>query len=264
MDQIEGEICILKRKYSSIRKKSNKWKLREIDSEIDYIVINNEYYLLSDLIKRKKLKKSPILAKKIFSLWTMVNPFGIPGISRYNYFHILKYIYKDIYKIQLTDETIEENIDNDVNIDFKGKYCLYFSWFYDAIFEIIDQTTISKTLCEYVSQVSDLMLSLKDSEMLQGLNLYNKAHCKGERPHYYFWMKDCLQINEISKQQNKANLYNKKSSLPIIKTSKSIYLDKLNPLSMHKKAIFLNSSILEDFIQCRSRYLEFYNKNKIP
>ena len=123
----------------------------------------------------------------------------------------------------------------------------------------------SKILSEYLSTISELIVCLKDSELLAGLNLHNKAHCQGEKSHYYYWMQGYLTISGKFSQRNNSNekYIKKKSHLPIIKSSKNIFLERLSPLSMNKKKAFCTTSNLEDIIQGRNKYLALYRKEKL-
>lgn len=54
------------------------------------------------------------------------------------------------------------------------------------MFDIIDQHAASKVVGEYIFTVTNIIILLKDSHILDNLDLNNKAHCQGKQPHYYY------------------------------------------------------------------------------
>ena len=259
MKALDLEICIIKRDYSCVRRRQNKWRYRGSEAN-DYIInLNNEEFLLGDLEKRLETKQNNKLLLKIYDLWKFINPFHIPGISRYVYYHILREIYKNLYKSQLRDEEIFQMTEQDMDLDFKGGGCMHFTEFYDAVFDIIDQHTFSKKISEYLSTVNSIIDLLKNSQVFNELNLHNKLHCQGTKARYYLWMKEILGIN--SKKKLQKSKPDGRHFLPKIKSVKSYYSEKINPLSIQRKSGIIDKFILEDIIQGRNTYLVAHKQN---
>ena len=256
MDILHKEIQILQRNYSAIRKTQHKWKCRALKDESKTIIIDKTIYLIDDLLKRKYLKRNVKILIKIHELWQVLNPFHIPGLSKFIYFQVLKVVYKYLFKFQWNDQIINNSAEQDLELDFSGESCLYFSLFYDAMFDIIDQHAASKVVGEYIFTVTNIIILLKDSHILDNLDLNNKAHCQGKKPHYYYWMKETLRINE----KNKNSKTQRVESLPKLKFSKKLSLEKLSPLSSFRKTGRIHSYLLEEIIQGRNKYLNSYHK----
>jgi hypothetical protein len=261
MDTLDREIQIMSRDYSSTRRLKNKWKHRSFDYDSAIVAIKNEIYLVSELLRRKELKENIKLLMKMNQLWKVINPFHLPGVSKNVYYHILKFLYKYFYRAQFTDKIIEESVQKDLEIEFRGRRCLYFSGFYDSMFDIVDQYTSSKVISEYLSTVSVIINLINDSKILNMLDLHNKYHCQGERPHYYYWMKEILQINKTTQLITLKNMFSRRIS-PKTQSYKKMHLEKLSPLSSCRKSGKINSFLLEEIIQGRNKYLTVYNQEK--
>lgn len=267
MENLDQEIQILSRTYSNIRKKQNKWKYRGNETDAKIISINQEQYTTKDLYQRGQIKRNSKLLEKIYKVWQIINPFHLSGISRAVFTQILKFLYKSLYKFQLGEHVLDAFVNNDIEIDFKGGVCMYFCDFHDSFFDVLDSATNSKSVTEYIAIANSLKSQLKENEVLLLLNLHNKSHCLGKKPKYYYWMKETLKVHlkksSLSKgldskardfKLNKGRIM----SLPRIKSNKNYHLEKISPLSTHKKSGFIKSFLLEEIIEDRNKYLNMY------
>lgn len=253
MEKLDYEVNILSRPYSTLRRRQNKWKHRGSPTDPSLILIDQDYYSSKDLIQRKSLKRSKRVFSEIFKFWQLTNPFSIPGLSRPVYSQILRFIYKSIFKMHLSEFIFEEYLNNDLDLDIKNENCLFFCDFYDAFFDIIDQTTCGKSVPEYVSVINSLYTQLKYSEVLNLINLNNKSHCAGKKPRYVLWMKDYVNVKDSQLKDLK--------SLPRIQSNKN-YLDNTSPLSLKKKGGMMKSFLLEEIIEGRHKFLSAYYEEK--
>jgi hypothetical protein len=253
MEKLSSEVQILSRCYSPLRRRQNKWKHRGSLSDFNLLQINQDFYSLQDLNQRKSLKRSPRLFTEIQKLWHSLNPFSIAGLSKAVFSHFLRFVYKQLFKMHLSDFIFEDYIQKDIELDFKGDTCLFFSDFYESIFDIVDQSTSGKSVSEYVSCVSHLSSALKYSESLTMLNLNSKAHCIGRKAKYLLWMKDFLQVRVEDPEELR--------SLPRIQSTKA-QLDKTSPLSSKKRSGMMKSFLLEEIIEGRNKFLSAYREEK--
>ncbi|OMJ87622.1 hypothetical protein SteCoe_10625 [Stentor coeruleus] len=267
MEKFDQEIQILSRPYSTIRKKQNKWKYRGNDTDVKIIIINQEQYTTKDLNQRGLIKINPKLLEKIYKIWHIINPFHLSGISRAVFTQILKFLYKSLYKFQLGEYALDAFVNNDIELDFKGGVCMYFCDFHDSVFDVLDSATNSKSVTEYIAIANSLKHQLKENEVLLLLNLHNKSHCIGKKPKYHYWMKETLKVHlkksNLSKdfdakiksfKQSKGKIF----SLPRIKSDKNYHLEKISPLSTHKRSGFIKSYLLEEIIEDRNKYFNMY------
>ena len=258
MDKLNTEIQILTRNYSVLRRRNNKWKFRGSISDSFTVQINQDLYSQQDLGFRKSIKRSSKLFVEIYKLWSNLNPFAIAGISRLVYVTFLRFSYKSLFKMHLSDYIFEEYVGNDVDLDFKTENCLFFSEFYDAVFDILDQATGGKSLSEYVSVLNNLATAIKYSEVLSMMNLHSKAHCLNKKPKYQFWMKEFMQVLSI---QVKPEDQEGPRSLPRIQSTKN-YLDKTSPLGSKKRSGLMKSFLLEEIIEGRNKFLSALHEEK--
>lgn len=253
MDKLNTEIQILSRNYSVLRRRSNKWKFRGSISDSITVQINQDFYSQQDLGFRKSIKRSSKLFAEIYKLWIILNPFAIAGISRSVYVTFLRFMYKSLFKMHLSDYVFEEYVKNDVDLDMKTENCLFFSEFYDAVFDILDQATGGKSLSEYVSVLNNLVNAVKYSEVLSMMNLHSKSHCMNKKPKYQLWMKDFLQVKPEEQEGPR--------SLPRIQSTKN-YLDKTSPLGSKKRSGLMKSFLLEEIIEGRNKFLSAFHEEK--
>lgn len=235
--------------YSEIRFQRNKWKYRGFEYTNDMVHVRDQWYLKSELENRKRLKMDQKLVGKVYELWKNVNPFGIAGISKCVHYHLLQLIYKKLYKSQLSSETVDEMAKLDLDLDFNSKSCMYFTRFYDTVFDIIDQNTNSKILSEYISAVGNIIGLIQSSVVFQNLNLHLNSHCQNKKPRFYHWMKQSLKIKTLQKYTAASQV-----ALPCIKTL-NYHLEKISPLSVQKRKGITKGFLLEDVIQSRHAYL---------
>lgn len=270
MEKLDQEIQILSRAYSNIRKKQNKWKYRSLEGEGNVININQDQYAVKDLEKRLRLKRNGKLLEKVYKMWQLLNPFHIAGISRVVFAHLLKFLYKYLYKLPLGEQMLDTFVGGDVDIDFKGGVCMYFCDFHDSLFDVLDSATNSKSITEYLAVINTLNEQIKELEVLETINLHNKSHCAGKKAKYYIWMKEFLKVQLKKSSQSKEPEGKGKEpqqgrgrviSLPRIKSSKNYHLEKISPLSIHKKSGFVKSYLLEEIIEGRNKYLRLYKED---
>ncbi|OMJ89889.1 hypothetical protein SteCoe_7877 [Stentor coeruleus] len=269
MEKLDQEIQILSRAYSDIRRKQNKWKYKSFENEGNLININQDKYSVKDLEKRLKLKRNGKLLEKVYKMWRLLNPFNIAGISRVVFAHLLKFLYKSLYRIPLGEQMLETFVNSDVDIDSKSGVCMYFCNFHDSLFDILDSATNSKSITEYLAVINTLNRQIKDLEVLKTMNLHNKSHCAGKKAKYYIWMKEILKVqlkkSSQSKESNDKGMEIQQErgrviSLPRIKSSKNYNLEKISPLSIHKKSGIVKSYLLEEIIEGRNKYLRLYKE----
>ena len=253
MEKLNAEMMILARNYSVLRRRNNKWKFRGSIHDMPTIQINQELYTQQDLEYRKSIKRSSKLFAEIHKLWHILNPFSLAGISRFVYMTFLCFMYKSIFKMHLNDHIFDEYVNNDVDLDFRTENCLFFSDFYDAIFDVLDQAACGKSLSEYLSVINNLVYAVKHSELLNMMNLYSKAHCVNKKPKYQLWMKEFIQV----KHEDSAEPH----ILPRIQSTKN-YLDKIMPLSSKKRSGLKRSFLLEEIIEGRNKFLSAYHEEK--
>lgn len=253
MDKLNAEIQILARNYSVLRRRNNKWKFRGSIHDMLTIQINQDFYTQQDLEYRKSIKRSNKLFAEIQKLWHNLNPFSLAGISRFVYTTFLSFMYKNIFKMHLNDHVFDEYVNNDVDLDFRTENCLFFTDFYDAVFDVVDQGTSGKSLSEYSNMIHNLVYTIKHSEVLNMMNLHSKAHCINKKPKYQLWMKEFVQV----KQEDNTEPH----LLPRIKSTKT-YLENIMPLSSKKRSGPKKSFLLEEIIEGRHKFLSAYREEK--
>ncbi|CAG9327070.1 unnamed protein product [Blepharisma stoltei] len=205
-----AEVHIITREYSTSRSNKNKWRVFRKTatppptSIIDYQPTSGEDmlaiiyqkkldvvdgYLFSHLYKRLMLKRNEVLFKTFLSLWNLINPIKMPGISKKVYFSLYEIIYVEILNASTEEQSVKSMVLTDMKIDFGDSECLGLSDFYDGFFECLDTFTRSTLVIEYVRVLKQIHGHLLKSQWFNQLNLSGRLHYKeGAKPQYSPWM----------------------------------------------------------------------------
>lgn len=225
MDRIiSDEADILSRNYSSLRTNTKKWKLfTKLETTSDKITVKNDHgyqvfvisrnfmsvdgYRNNFLYKRGLLRRNPGLFAVIYSLWEIISPFGLQGISEKVYNKFYQTVYKIIIKDNYDEKLIGKLISIDKKIDFAGKIFISLSDFYDGFFEFLDSYTNSWLSTEYIHLVKLLTASIQDKKWATGINLYSKLHIQPEtKPQLHSWMTHLLQDSKLKRPEQVPSL----------------------------------------------------------
>jgi hypothetical protein len=196
---IQQELNILRRRYSSLRHQNHKWrsfKHRVILPPPDPITIHFQQnkammiiiydshsrtiqgYQHSLLQKRLLLKRSSPLFRAILDFWNLINPFHFNSISRTIFLKVQEYIFIEILNRSQDRDLVRKSCLHDAELDFGLRTGVTFSEFYDSMFEIIDGVTNSRLVHEYVKFIKYIYDELKDSIWFSTQNLSSKFHLK--------------------------------------------------------------------------------------
>lgn len=211
---IQQELTILRRIYSSLRRRTHKWRLfrhRVIlppPNPLDIHTHSNssttiisydshtktiEGYSYSLLQKRLLLKRSPELFQAIQDYWNLLNPFHFKSISRSLHLKVQEYVYIDILNWSQDRDYVRKCCMKDAEYDFELRPGVNYVEFYDGMFELIDNGTQSKLIQEYVKFIRYIYDQLIDSVWFSTQNLNSKLHLKDlEKVKYPLWMMQLL------------------------------------------------------------------------
>ena len=78
----------------------------------------------------------------------------------------------------------------DIEIDCNNNPGIAFPEFYDALFEVVDNTTKSKLVVENMKQSKFIFEKIKESAWINEVNLFCKRHLEEsfQRKRYHKWM----------------------------------------------------------------------------
>ena len=226
---IQQELNILRRRYSSLRHQNHKWRsfkhrvvLPPPDPINIHIQKNNammivlydshsktiQGYQYSLLQKRLLLKRSPALFRAILDFWNLINPFHFNSISRSIFLKVQEYIFIEILNRSQDRAFVRKSCLHDAELDFGLRTGVTLSEFYDSMFEIIDAGTSSRLVHEYVKFIKQIHDELSDSIWFSTQNLSSKSHLKDmvvvKSP---VWMTQILhESNAIPKQIEDENI----------------------------------------------------------
>lgn len=196
---IQQELNILCRRYSSLRHQNSKWRsfkhrvvlpppdpinIHYQKNNAMMIVIYDSHsrtiqgYQYSLLQKRLALKRSPALFRAILDFWNLINPFHFNSISRTIFLKVQEYIFVEILNRPQDRESVRKSCLHDAELDFGLRAGVTLSEFYDSMFEIIDGGTNSRLVHEYVKFIKQIHDELSDSIWFSTQNLSSKSHLK--------------------------------------------------------------------------------------
>lgn len=199
---LAAEFEILAREYSPMREANPKWvyfqqpivaapsTLYTVStsdtSEEDYVTIfrpNSTLsysFLIHSLQKRLSIKRNASLLNAINSFWTMLNPFHIRGVSKEVYIKISEFLYFNVLNRVNDIATARQYAEKDAATDFEERNYIVFADFYDSIFELLDSTTKSLLVSEYIRLVKNFEKLIRGATWFSAMNLHNKLHLKDD------------------------------------------------------------------------------------
>lgn len=239
------EVYIIAREYSQARNSKSKWRLfrkpalsvptahielQATNGEDMLAVIYKEHlkmidgYLLSNLYKKLVLKRNENVFKAFLSLWNLINPYKLAGISQRIYKIIYEVTYETVFDIDTQDVPIKSMITQDMKIDLGDNDYIGLSDFYDGFFEFIDAFTKSYLAVEYTRLIKSIHGYLLTSKKFNNLNLLSRLHLKDTfKPHYQSWMYPFLKQDEIPYQKSHKTIPSLfKTSLGTLKISERL------------------------------------------
>ena len=213
---LEREVIDLSRLHSPLRPNPTKWsslqlasrlksglsyEIRDLDGQRLGLISNPNTgvvigYRIEALQARLNLKRENMMFLAIYSLWKLVNPFTLKGITKVVYKSMLKTLYVSVLNREESDQDLDFMISKDVETDFDGHEALVFSEFYHAVFGCVDSVTRSRLLSEYARLMNKLAEAVSTAKWIFSADLHSRRHLmeKKELPKSYEgWMREMLQ-----------------------------------------------------------------------
>lgn len=227
-EDVHFEVQCLATEYSPIRMGYSKWRTFKYkndtppESKIRVETVSNEKYFLIyssvtqttegipsvNIEKRIAIKQNKLLYNSVKSLWDMINPFHLQGISKKVYIRLYTFIYLHYLNCVSEAGQAEEYASKDSLIDFNGENSLDFVGFYLGLFECVDRFTKSTLVNEYSRFLNTLQDKLEDCFWFNGLDLHNRLHIKS-------CSTSCAPQSAKSNRSKHVNLFNIRNSIKI-------------------------------------------------
>ena len=199
------ELEALVRPSSLLRRGCSKWAALRLSSETEgkdltgYMLIPLPEeacilaFQLDSLRARLQVKRTQVVFLAIYSIWRLVNPFTLKGISKGVYSSLLLALYSRVFALNEDYPDLPALISLDIAQDFAQFPALVFSEFYNGVFAAVDSCTKSKLASEYVRALNKLADTLNNSDWMDNKDLHNRLHVKADLPPgYEGWMKPLL------------------------------------------------------------------------
>ena len=205
-DDLQADILIFSRDYSSLRRGNLKWARQVFESSIDLsdnpscVAIPRssgftEVYRLDDLRHRTALKQHPVLFTLFQRVWGLLNPFHIKLVSRRVVRAFNEFLYEKIFGPSPETSQARPYATMDVDVDMKHRPGLSFCDFYDSLFEAVDNWAKSKLITEYALIARRIIQELETAPWLHALELHSKTHIVGSPSHQYApWMHQLIKV----------------------------------------------------------------------
>lgn len=194
---LKFEINILSRDYSQMREANSKWIYFQqavsqpsggtytVSSSDDPFLtiykpnqeVSNSFQIPS-LYKRLNLKRHFSLLNSINSFWSLMNPFHLRGISKEVYIKIHEFLYFNVLNRVNDSSSARQHAEKDAAVDFEDRNYIVFCDFYDSLFELLDSSTRSFLVSEYVRLVRSFEKLVRGASWFSAMNLHNKLHLK--------------------------------------------------------------------------------------
>ena len=206
-DEIVSELRIFTRNYSRCHCNFSKWRsykvrisdipdnmiaIHEIEGKLYGLIYRKdldsiEAFQFTTIMRRILIKRNEQLFKEIQSLWKLLNPFHLSGISKQVYTKFYEFLHFSVLDTNCPIEDYEKVLKNDAEIDFKTSEVQNFSEFYDTLFENLDAYTKSTLVNEYCRAVKRICSEIKRSSWIKSVDLHNKLHTEGVKSQYPPW-----------------------------------------------------------------------------
>lgn len=148
---------------------------------------------LDSLRARLMVKRTQVVFLAIYSIWRLVNPFTLKGISKSVHSSLLLALYSRVFGLNEDYPDLPALISIDIAQDFAQFPALVFCDFYNSLFAAVDSCTRSKLASEYVRALNKLADTLNNSDWMDNKDLHNRLHVKTDLPPgYEGWMKPLL------------------------------------------------------------------------
>jgi hypothetical protein len=112
------------------------------------------------------------------SLWELLNPFHIKGITQLTWLRFNEFLYKQFVSFPDAKQAVVM-ARRDSTVDFQGRSGLLFTDFYDSLFEFLDSSTKSQLVTEYVRVIRRICTVFSASRCLDNMSLHTKHHLQG-------------------------------------------------------------------------------------
>jgi hypothetical protein len=143
---------------------------------------------VNSLRHRISLKRSFDLFAAALSLWELLNPFHIKGLSKVTWLKLNEFLYKQIANYPDVKQA-QSMAHQDTVADFQHSPGLIFIDYYDSLFEFIDSSCKSKLTSEYVRLIKRIYSEFSSSRCLDHVSLHTKHQLEGIlKPSYAPWM----------------------------------------------------------------------------
>lgn len=206
-DEIVAEIKVFSRNYSRCHSVLSKWRsyktkisgapdhaisVHEIDGKLYALIYRPmleciEAFQFDVFAKRILIKRNEILFREVKSLWKLLNPFHLAGISKQVYAKFYEFIHFHVLDSNSPTEDSEKVVKNDLEIDFRSAKVQNFADFYDSLFENIDLYTKSTLVNEYCRVLKRVISEVKHSNWIKNTDLHSKLHTEGIKPLFPQW-----------------------------------------------------------------------------
>ena len=167
-------------------------------------------FSLESVRMRVKVKRMKVVFGGMYSVWRLVNPFALKGISKPVFAAILVTVYRSVFPLTEDYPDLERLVATDIAADFASFPALVYSVFYHSLFNVIDSCTRSKLASEYVRALNKLAYILSNTDWMDNKDLHSRLHLGHELPPMYeAWMKPLLReihapnLKEVQESEGK-------------------------------------------------------------
>lgn len=209
----EREVADLAKPYSPLRSGCSKWasiklqsrlksglsyEIQELDGESVGLVNKSEEgvvigYRLESLKARLAVKRSHVVFLGVYSVWKLVNPFALKGLSKPLYTDLLTTLYQSVFSVSEDFPELQYLVAHDAAVDYGEMKGLVFAEFYHGLFACVDSFAKSKLASEYVRVINKLAEVVSSTNWLDSKDLHSRIHLTQDLPKpYEQWMRPFL------------------------------------------------------------------------
>jgi hypothetical protein len=219
-DEILTEVRIFSKPYSQAHLTFSKWRsyqtkifpppesefsIHEIEGQTFALIYRPsltsiEAFQFDTIVKRTYIKRNELVFNAIRSLWQLLNPFHLPGISKQTYIKFYEFTHFSVLNPNAQLEVYSEVQQKDADLDFASCDSQPFTQFYDTVFENIDAYAKSSLISEYCRIIKRVHTAIKSSAWIKSLDLHNKVHSEGAKPSFPSWAAGHVKSRSIESQ----------------------------------------------------------------